>query len=123
MPMKVTTTAAPTGYAYVDIRIGEATIHQRRLNAAALAGNRDADLRLPVGLPIKADGTPVTGAGQSAVALVGPEPVELGAVNVFGNTFEAGVFSRAAIEGNLGRVLSANELAALVAGAPAIKLA
>lgn len=106
MPISIETTAGGTGYA--DIRVGEVQVHQLVLNAANLAGSRDADGYLPVGFPIKADGTAVA-ATQTTYAFVGPEAVKLGAANSFGNIILAGVLYRDMIEDNLGRALTADE--------------
>lgn len=108
MPMSITTTAGGTSYG--DIRVGEGHgIHQGLLDAAGLAASRDADGNLPVGLPVLATGLTVTIG--TAYGFVGPEPVKLGATNTFGNLIMTGVLNRDMIEANLGRVLTAAELA------------
>lgn len=108
MPISVTSTAG--GVSYGDIRIGEGHwIHQLLINAANVAGARDADGYLPPGLPLKADGTLVAGA-QATFCLLGPEAVKVGSVNVFANVILGGAVNRDMIEDNLGRVLSADEL-------------
>lgn len=108
MPMGSSTT--PGGTAYGDIRVGEGhTIHQGLLDAAGLAASRDADGYLPPGLPVLATGLPVT-AG-TALGYIGPEAVKLGSVNTFGNIIMGGGLNRDMIEDNLGRVLSAAEIA------------
>lgn len=117
MPMSVTSTAG--GDAYIDIRVGECQIHQAKLNAANLAASRDAGLSLPVGLPVKVDGTLISAPAQATFGLIGPEPVKLGAVDIFANVIIMGPVNRDAIEDNLGRVLTADEIASLP---PAIKL-
>lgn len=115
MPLKISQTAAGDT-TYGDIRVGSVHgIHQIKANAAGLAASRDAMGVLPPGLPIKADGTPVTGAGQVVKGLVGPEPAPLGGADDFVNVILTGPVNRSMIEANLGRVLSANELAALPA--------
>ena len=113
MPISVTSTAG--GVAYGDIRVGECQVHQGLLAAASLAASRDALGSLPVGLPVQVDGTPITTTGQAIFGLVGPEAVKLGSVNVFGNLILSGNVNRDMIEDNLGRALSANEIAALPA--------
>lgn len=112
MPISVTNTAA-AGAAYADIRVGECQVHQVLLDVSGLTGVDDANGSLPVGLPIKADGTPVAAGTDVLFGLIGPEPVKLGAADHFGNAFVSGTFNRDMIEDNLGRALSANELAAL----------
>jgi hypothetical protein len=79
----------------------------------------DATGYLPVGLPIRADGTPVSAGGQTLIGggLLGPEAVGPFAAgtdpDVFANVIVDGPVNKDMIEDNLGRVLSANELAAL----------
>jgi hypothetical protein len=113
MPISVTNTAA-AGVSYIDIRVGEAVVHQGLIDVSALTSVDDANGSLPVGLPLKADGAPVTAGTDVIFGLVGPEPVKLQAADHFGNVFLSGVFNRDAIEDNLGRALTANELAAIV---------
>lgn len=116
MPISVETTAGGTGY--VDIRVGEGHgIHQALLDVAALAA--DADGYYPPGQPILASGAPVTqgvDTAEVAHAVIGPEPVKEGAANHFGNVILDGTLNRDAIEDNLGRALTANELSALADG-------
>lgn len=113
MPIAFSTTAG--GPSYIDVRGGAYNnVHQIKLGAAGLAASRDADGYLPPGLPVLLTGAPVSGAGQTAV-VIGPEPVKLGSVDLFANVIIDGPLTRDAIEDNLGRVLSANELAALAA--------
>lgn len=115
MPMSFTSTAGGTGY--VDIRVGNAhNQHQSPIDVSELTSADDADGYLPPGLPLLSDGSPVDGADQTAVYIVGPEAVKLGSVDHFGNAFLDGAFNRDAIEDNLGRSLSANELTALANG-------
>lgn len=113
MPLSVTNTA-DRGTAYSDIRVGDVTVHQILYDVSGLTGVDDANGSLPVGLPILANGNPVTGGSDVCYGLVGPEPVKLEAADHFGNVILAGAVNRDAIEDNLGRVLSANELAAIV---------
>lgn len=120
-PISVNTTAAPGGNSYSDIRVGEVQVHQILYDVSSLTGVDDANGSLPPGLPILANGNPVTGGADVAYGVVGPEPVQLGAVDHFANIILAGVLNRDAIEDNLGRVLSANELAA-IALCPQIRL-
>lgn len=121
MPMRVTNTAAK-GTAYADIRVGEGHgIHQVKLDVSTLGGVDDADGVLPPGLPIKADGTPVTAGAQAAYGVIGPEPVKLGADDHFGNVILSGNVNRDMIEDNLARAVSADELTAL-AEIPALRL-
>lgn len=101
--------------AYGDVRVGEGhCIHQIRLDAAALAASRDANGFLPPGLPVRPAGTPVSAAGQNAV-VIGPEPVALGAVNTFGNVICSQGLNGDQIAANLGRAITADERAALLA--------
>lgn len=104
MPISFETTDGGTGYA--DIRVGRVTVHQRRLDAAALAGERDADGYLPPGLGITAAGAPAHDAATTAVAVIGPEAVKLGDADIFGNTIEAGVLNGDMIADNVGRALA-----------------
>lgn len=111
--IRVTKTGT-TDTAYADVRVGEGhCIHQVKLTAAALAASRDADGNLPPGLPVLATGAPVT-AG-TAVGVIGPEAVALGAADTFGNVIFSNGINRDQIEANLGRVLTAAELAGLPA--------
>lgn len=113
MPIAQTTTTT-AGDSYGSIRVGDGHgIHQSLLNAAALAGNRDARGYLPPGLPLQANGLPVTGISQTVVCVVGPEAVLLGTANIFGNAIFTGMLNVDMIEDNLGRALNANELSAL----------
>lgn len=115
------TTVQAGGVSYADIRFGEGhSIHQGLLDAAALAASRDADGHLPPGLPVKADGTIV--AAGDAYGIVGPGPAKLGAVNTFGGMLFSGGLNRDMIEANLGRVLSAAELAGIASGLPGVVL-
>ena len=107
-----TTTAGGTSYA--DIRVGEGhSIHEGLLNATTLAASRDADGFLPPGLPVNAAGGPVTTG--TAFGIIGPEPVKLGAANIFGNVIRSNGINRDMCEANLGRVWSAAEIAGVVA--------
>lgn len=112
---------------YIDIRVGggDFTVHQIKADVSALGANVDADGYLKPGTPLRttgAPGAPITGAAQGAVVLVGPEPYKVDAtLDHPVNAFFAGVFSRQAIEANLGRVLSADELAA-IAATPGMRL-
>jgi hypothetical protein len=111
------------GVSYMDIQFGDPhTVHEGLLDATLLAASRDADKMLPPGLPVLATGGPVSGAGQSAYGIIGPEPAYLGTVNRFGNMIFSGGINRKAIEANLGRVLSANELSAIATGLPGVVL-
>ncbi len=113
MPISVTNTAAP-GVSYADIRVGECQVHQCLIDVSTLTGVDDADGYLPVGLPIRANGNPVTGTTDVIFGLIGPEPVKLQAADHFGNVFISGSFNKDMIEDNLGRSLDSNELASLV---------
>ena len=113
MPLSVSSTAG--GTAYVEIRVGDShNIHQQVFDVSALTA--DADGYIQPGLPLLAAGGPVSGADQTATGVVGPEPVKEGAADHFGNVILDGVLNKDAIEDNLGRVLSANELTALANG-------
>lgn len=114
MPMSVTNTAG--GTSYVDIRVGTGhQIHQMLIDVSTLSGAVDADGYLPPGLPLDTTGAPV-GASETAYGIVGPEPVKLGSADHFGNCFLTGALNKDAIEDNLGRVLSTDELAGLPVG-------
>jgi hypothetical protein len=112
MPLSVTNTAAK-GVAYSDIRIGECTVHQIKLDVSTLTGVDDANGTLPVGLPIGAGGIPIAGTTDIVAGIIGPEPVHLEAADHFGNVIVAGVLNYQAIIDNLGRVWDANELASV----------
>lgn len=115
-----TNTAGGTGY--IDIRVGEGhSIHEGLLDVSTLTAADDAEGYLPPGLPISATGDPV-GASEAAFGIVGPEPVKIGSEDLFGNMIFSGTLNRDAIEDNLGRVLSADELAGIASGMPQIKL-
>ena len=118
----LTRTVTPiSGTSYTDIRWGEGhNIHQTLLDATALAASRDADGNIPPGLPVSAAGG-IVAAGDAA-AIVGPEPVKLGSTNVFGNAIFSSGLNRDMIESNLGRVLSAAELAGIASGLPGVVL-
>lgn len=112
MPISASTTAA-LGRAYIDIRVGHCQVHQAKLDVSALAASADADGVLPPGLPVVDDGGPVGAGTDVVVGVIGPEPVKLLAADHFGNVILSGNLNRNAIEDNLGRAVSANELAAL----------
>jgi len=120
MPISVTNVAA-AGVAYADIRVGECQVHQSLIDVSTLTGVDDVNNSLPVGLPILVTGAPVGAGTDVTFGLIGPEPVKLQAADHFGNVFVSGTFNRDMIEANLGRVLSANELAS-IALTPAIRL-
>lgn len=121
MPIQVTNVAA-VGVAYGDIRVGTCQVHQVLIDVSTLTGVDDANNSLPVGLPIKANGAPVTGATDVVFGLIGPEPVKLQAADHFGNCFISGSFNRDMIEDNLGRALDSNELASIALVADRINL-
>ena len=111
MPLSVTNTAAPTGTAYADIRVGEGhTIHQTLLDVSDLYDNADAAGYLPPGLGITSTGTLAHTSGTT-VCLIGPEPVYIGTitslVDVFGNAIYAGGVNGDMIEDNVGSALAA----------------
>lgn len=112
MPMSVTSTAA-AGTSQGDIRVGECQVHQVKLDVSELTGVDDANGTLPVGLPVLATGVPVTGGTDAVFGVIGPEPVQLGAADHFGNVIIGGALNKDMIEDNLGRALNANELAAM----------
>jgi hypothetical protein len=116
MPIGVTVTAGGTGYIEIRLDPKGCETHQTKFDVSELGGVDDADGYLPPGLPLQADGSPVDDAAQTATYVVGPEAVKLGTADHFGNVILNGFLVRDAIEDNLGRVLSANELAALTAG-------
>lgn len=121
MPHSITSTAGGSGY--VDIRMtGDVHgIHQMLIDVSTLSGAIDADGNLPPGLPLDATGAPV-GAAVDAYGIVGPEPIKLGSADHFGNCILSGVLNRDAIEDNLGRALTADELAGIASGMPQIRL-
>ena len=112
------------GISYKDIRFGgdQCLIHEGLLDATLLAASRDADKNLPPGLTVLSTGGPVSGAAQAAYGIIGPEVAYLGTGNRFGNMIFSGGLNRKAIEANLGRVLSANELSAIATGLPGVVL-
>lgn len=120
MPIRITSTAAPSGTNYIDIRMGGGhSIHQLKLDVSTLGSAVDANGTLPPGLPIKISsgvGVPVAGTTDDVV-FIGPEPVRIGAdtTDIFGNVIRTGDLVRDAIEDNLGRVLNSNELASIAA--------
>jgi hypothetical protein len=115
-------TATAGGQGYVDIRVGDGHgIHEGLIDVSTLGAADDAEGYLPPGLPLTAAGDPV-GSGESAYGVIGPEPVKMGAADHFGNMIMTGILNRDAIEDNLGRVLSADELAGIASGCPGIKL-
>lgn len=120
MPIQFTSTAGGTGY--IDIRVGDGHgIHQGLVDVSEVTGVDDADGYLPIGLPLTAAGDPV-GAAEDAYGVVGPEPVKVGTADHFANMIFTGVLNRDAIEDNLGRSLTADELAGIASGCPQIKL-
>lgn len=120
MPISITSTAG--GLGYVDIRVGDGHgIHQGLLDVSTLTSADDAEGYLPPGLPISATGDPV-GSSEDAYGIIGPEPVKMGSADHFGNMIFTGTLNRNAIEDNLGRALSADELAGIASGMPQIKL-
>lgn len=112
MPISITSTAG--GLGYVDIRVGGGVhgIHQGFLDVSTLTSADDAEGYLPPGLPIAVDGTPI-GSSEAVYGIIGPEPVKMGSADHFGNMIFSGTLNRNAIEDNLGRVLSADELAGM----------
>lgn len=112
MPMQVTNTSSK-GTSYSDIRVGECQVHQVKLDVSGLTGEDDANGTLPVGLPITSAGIPVAAGTDVIAGIIGPEPVHLEAADHFGNIIISGNLNRDAIEDNLGRALTANELAAI----------
>lgn len=121
MPLGVTNTAA-AGTPYGDIRVGECQVHQVKIDVSTLTGVDDANNSLPVGLPILVTGAPVTAGTDVVFGLIGPEPVKLQAADHFGNCMISGSFNKDMIEDNLGRALTANELAAIALVADRINL-
>lgn len=114
MPMSFESTAGGTGY--VDIRVGKGhAIHQAFLDVSLIT-DVDSDGYIPPGLPLQASGAPISAVDQVAKYVVGPEPVEEGAADHFGNALLDGALNQDAIEDNLGRVLTADEIAALADG-------
>jgi hypothetical protein len=116
--MAIGVTVTPGGTGYIEIRLDPngCETHQAKFDVSELGAADDSDGMMPPGLPLQADGSPVDGAAQTAAYVVGPEAVRLGSADFFGNVILNGILVRDAIEDNLGRVLSANELAALTAG-------
>ncbi len=121
MPISSSATAAK-GRSYIDIRRdSHCGIHQAKLDVSTLTSNDDADGVLPPGLPIRTDGAPVSGGTDALIGVIGPEPIKIGTDDIFANVITSGNLNKNAIEDNLGRSLSANELAAL-ALIPAIRV-
>ena len=115
MPLSVTSTAG--GTAYVDIRVGGShNIHQVVTDVSDFAADIDADGNIPVGLPLKSDGTAADGTvGEAIFGVVGPEPAD-GSADGPVNVILDGALNQDAMEDNLGRALTANEIAALAEG-------
>ena len=114
MPISFERTAGGTGY--VDVRVGEGhAIHQATLDVSGIT-DVDADGYIPPGLPLQASGAPVDAVDQTAKYVVGPEAVKEGDADHFGNALLDGALNQDAIEDNLGRALTANEIAALASG-------
>lgn len=113
MPITVKTTAQ-AGVQYGPITVGGGhLIHQVKLDVSALSGAQDADGYLPVGTVIDPSTGAVPTNSATGAVFIGPEPVKLGEDDHFANAiFDKGI-NRAAVESNLGRVLSADELAAI----------
>lgn len=115
MPLKISQTAGGDT-TYGDIRVGRSHgIHQVKVNATSVSASRDAMGVLPPGLPIRVDGTIVSGASQVVQGIIGPEASPMGTGDDFVNVIFDGVLNKNMIEANLGRALSANELAAIPA--------
>lgn len=113
MPIQITTTTG--GTAYADIRVGtNHNVHQAILDVSEITA--DAEGYYPPGLPLQASGAPISGSSQTAKYVVGPEAVKEQAADFFGNVLLDGSLNQDMMEDNLGRVLSANEIAALAAG-------
>ena len=121
MPIEFTSTAGGTGY--IDIRVAGDVhgIHQGLVDVSEVTGVDDADGYLPPGLPLTATGDPV-GVGEDAYGVIGPEAVKVGGADHFANMIFSGVLNRDAIEDNLGRALTADELAGIISGCPQIRL-
>jgi hypothetical protein len=110
------------GEGYKDIRSGEGhAIHQGLIDVSTLGAADDAEGFLPPGLPLTAAGDPV-GAGEDAYGIIGPEPVKMLAADHFGNMIMSGILNRDTIEDNLGRALTADELAGIASGLPGVIL-
>jgi len=120
MPINISSTSA-RGTGYIDVRVGECQIHQAKLDVSTLTGEVDADDNLPPGLPIRTNGAPVTAGTDAIIGVLGPESAPNGTVDHFANVIISGNLNKNAIEDNLGRALTANELAA-IALVPAIRL-
>jgi acyl-CoA hydrolase len=133
MPMsrKVKTTGGQ-GYGRVFVGIAEYPA-QIAVNITALtAAEVDADGYIKPGVPLQASGALVSGAAQVIFGVV-PEPIKVANGNAAGDLAAAsaafqltvitiGQVNRAIIEDNLGRVLSANEIAAFAAAGSQLKL-
>lgn len=112
MPISVESTAGGTGY--VDVRVGEGHgIHQVLIDVSVIGASADADGYLPPGLGIAANGSAAHLTATTAVCVIGPEPVKVGAVDHFGNAIFSGVLSRDALEDNVGSVQAATLPAAI----------
>jgi hypothetical protein len=125
-PMNVSNKAAK-GTTYADIRIGECQVHQISIPNPDLFPV-DMNNAIPVGLPVKADGSPIIAPGGVAFGLIGPESVPAmnatsgGAHAQFANCFISGTFNLDMIEDNLGRALTADEKSAIGAAGSLLKL-
>lgn len=124
MPIRISNTAG--GQAYADPFTSENDdAGHVKLDVSVLTTDEvDAYGYLKPGVPLKSDGTLVSGAGQT-VYLVTTEPIQIAEDNsaLAGDTSDpliggrmSGTINRDIAEDNLGRAYSANELAALALG-------
>lgn len=126
MPISVTNTGTG-GPLYGPITVGpQGLTHQVKVDVSELEAAVDDDGYLPVGLPIDAHtGAPVVAAdpdaepdpivGTQMIAVIGPEAVKMGSADHFANAIFNGGLNQDAIEDNIGRALSATELALFAA--------
>lgn len=124
MPLSITRTLGDTLYPDPFIQAGHVT--SVVVDVSALTSTFvDSDGFLKPGTILKADGTLITGASQTALGMV-RHPIKVAAGNASGQLNAAtdipvpvvtsGIINQTLVADLLGRVLSANELAALVAG-------
>lgn len=124
MPLTITRTAGDTLYPDPFIQAG----HVASVVVAATALTNvflDSNGYLKPGTILKADGTLITGAGQTAFGMV-RFPIKVAAGNDAGSIAAAvsipvpvvthGIINQTLVADLLGRVLSANELSALTTG-------
>lgn len=132
MPMRVkslTAAGAAFGYPFLGPMNHTLTV---RLDASVLTANElDANGYIVPGTPLKADGTLVSGTGQLIRGVV-IEPIKVADGNAAADIAAGvdqdiaigviGIVQRDIVEDNLGRVLSADEIAAFAAAGSLLTL-